>query len=152
MDASYALHKDCRRHNVAMMSLGKGNMQSFSRKQNIYGKSSTKDDLIVTYYSLIPALWTKYFIGTHRYTVVHNIIHQYKTIAILLEVNGKFSSSKQRKHTKTRYFFIKDIIEKGDVEVTFCTNEYMWPGLLAEAKQGKALHEYGLVLMNFLFD
>ena len=35
---------------------------------------------------------------------------------MLLEVNGKYSIPNKIKHIKTRYLFIKDIIEQGSVE------------------------------------
>ena len=49
--------------------------------------------------------------------MVQNIIHQYKKSAILLEVNDKFSSSKQTKHTKIRYISIDTLLSKVMLEL-----------------------------------
>ncbi len=46
VDASHAVHNDCKSHTGAAMSLGKGMAITFSRKQKINGKSSTKSEII----------------------------------------------------------------------------------------------------------
>ena len=41
VDALYAMNEDCRGHTIATISLGKGEVSSFSIKQKINGKIST---------------------------------------------------------------------------------------------------------------
>ena len=56
-----------------------------------------------------------------------------------LEINGALSSSKRTKHIQRRYFFIKDRIADGDLEVQYCPTEMMKSdGLTKPKKQGKA--------------
>ena len=119
MYESYDVHGDFEDHTGAMMSLGKGAVTSLSIKKNIQGNISTEDEHIGTYDALPQALCSKYFIESQGYTVEKNIIHQDKKSAIILEVNGKFSISKRKNYIKTRYFFIKDTIKQGDVEVVY---------------------------------
>ena len=69
MDASFQAHDDCKGHTVAMMSLGRGSATSFSRKQKIQGKSSTKNEIIGVYESLPQALWCKLFLESQGYTI-----------------------------------------------------------------------------------
>ena len=40
--------------------------------------------------------------------------------AILLENNGRFSSYKRTKHTKTRYLFVTGIVKQRDLEIEQC--------------------------------
>jgi hypothetical protein len=54
------------------------------------------------------------------YQVQDNILFQDNKSAILLEKNGKASSSKHTKHVNTRYFFITDRVDKGDVSLAWC--------------------------------
>jgi hypothetical protein len=49
------------------------------------------------------------------YDVKDIFLFQDNKSSILLEKNGKASSSKRTKHINTRYFFITDIISKGKV-------------------------------------
>ena len=46
VDASYAIHPDCKGHTEAMMSLGKGATSSILWKQRICTKSSTESELV----------------------------------------------------------------------------------------------------------
>ena len=46
VDASYAIHEDCKVHTGSMMTLGSGAVTSFSRKQKINAQSSTEAELI----------------------------------------------------------------------------------------------------------
>ena len=46
VDASYSTHWDCKGHTGMMMSLGKGSLRSFSRKQKLNARSSTEAELI----------------------------------------------------------------------------------------------------------
>jgi hypothetical protein len=114
VDASYAVHEDCRGHTGAtMMSLGEGTVTSCSTKQKINGKSSTEDELIGVDDAMPRILWTKYLSEAQGYTVEHNKLYQDNKSAILFEKNGKFSSSKRTKHVKTRYFFVTDKVAQG---------------------------------------
>ena len=40
---------------------------------------------------------------------------------MLLEMNGKKSITKKTKHIQVRYFFIKDLVVTGDVELKHCS-------------------------------
>ena len=46
VDAYYTIHGNCKGHTGTVMTLGKGAVTIFSRKQKILGKSSTEDKLI----------------------------------------------------------------------------------------------------------
>ena len=59
------------------------------------------------------------------YKVSDNVIFQDNKSAMLLERNGKASSSKRTKHINVRYFFITDRISKGEVRVEWCPTKDM---------------------------
>jgi len=63
-------------------------------------------------------------------------------------VNGKFSSSKRTKHIKARYFFVKDKIEEGEVEIRYCPTEKMWSDVLNKPKQGSPFRKDRAMLMG----
>ena len=70
---------------------------------------------------LTQAIWTRYFLKNKGYKIRDNIIYQYNQSSIKLENNGKISSGKWKRHIKTRYYFITDIINKQEASVEFCT-------------------------------
>jgi hypothetical protein len=62
VDAAYAVHDhDCKEHTGGGMSFGKGMALSYSRKQKIVAKSSTKAELIGVDNTLGYILWACYF-------------------------------------------------------------------------------------------
>ena len=77
-----------------------------------------------------------------------NIIFQDNKSTLILKKSGKASSSKRTKHIKVRYFFAKDKIEKGEVEVKYCPTEKMWSGILTKPLQEEKLSKMRSMLMN----
>jgi hypothetical protein len=57
---------------------------------------------------------------TQGYGVKDNVLFQDIKSSILLEKNGKASSSKRTKHINIRYFFITDRVNKEEVSVVWC--------------------------------
>ena len=112
IDAAYGVHDDLRGHSGGMMSLGKGAMASRSSKHKINSRSSTEAEIIGVDDHMSSVLWTLRFLHAQGYGIEENVVYQDNQSAILLERNGKFSSSKRTKHIDMRYFFITDRIEK----------------------------------------
>ena len=59
----------------------------------------------------VPLLWSKWFMEEQRYGGTKTILLQDNKSAMLLEENGKQSSSKRTRHINIRYFFITDYSE-----------------------------------------
>jgi hypothetical protein len=91
-----------------------------STKQKLNTRSSTESE-IVGADDFMPAIcWTQYFMEAQGYQVQDNILFQDNKSAILLEKNGKASSSKCTKHINIWYFLITDRVDKGDVSLVWC--------------------------------
>jgi hypothetical protein len=120
-----------------MMTMGRGAAINLSRKQKTNARSSTEAELIGVYDALPSILHAKYFIEAMGYGIANNIMYQDNKSSITLERNGKASGSKRSKHIKIRYFFIKDVIDQGEVEIQHCPTTEMWSDVLTKPKQGK---------------
>ncbi|EJK55981.1 hypothetical protein THAOC_24212 [Thalassiosira oceanica] len=125
-----------------------GAQTSISRKHKINTRSSTESELVGADDILPSAIWSKYFIEAQGFTVDRNIMYQDNQSAMLLENNGKFSSSKRTKHINNRYFLIKDKIEQGDLETEYCPTEKMWSDGHTKPKQGEAFRIDRAAVMN----
>ena len=136
VDAAFAVHPDFKSHTGAGMTLGKGIIQSQSRKQKLNTKSSTEADLVGVDDVSTIILWTKLFMEAQGYEIKKNILYQDNKSTILLENNGKRSSSKRTRAINIRYFFITDQIEKGNVTVEYCPTEQMLGDFWTKPKQG----------------
>lgn len=49
--------------------------------------------------------------------MTHALIYQENKSTILLQMNGKFSSSKRTKHIKMKYFFVKDKVDNSEIKI-----------------------------------
>ena len=86
------------------MSLGRGMAMSYSWKQKINMKSSTEAEIVGVDDFLAYILWAIYFLQEQGYDLEPSLVYQENLSAILLEMNGKASSSKRTKHIKVKYF------------------------------------------------
>jgi hypothetical protein len=120
VDASFAVHPNMRGHLGGGLSLGRGFTIVSSTKQKLDTRSSTETE-IVGAADFMPAIcWTRYFMKAQGYGVKDNVLFQDNKSSIILEKNGKASSSKCTKHINIRYLFITDRVKKEEVSVVWC--------------------------------
>jgi hypothetical protein len=148
VDASYNVHEDCKGQTGAMMSLGKGAPISFSRKQKCNVRSSCEGELVGIDDALPTILWTRYFIESQGYTVEQNIMFQDNKSTILLANNGRWSSSKRTKHIKSRFFYVKDKVNSGELSIEHRPTDKMWSDMLTKPKQGIGMRTDRAELQN----
>jgi hypothetical protein len=142
VDASFAVHPDFKSHTGAMMTLGKGAMQSIARKQKMNVQSSTEGKLVTVNNAATMILWTKLFLEAQGYDVDKNTVYQDNKSAILLETNGKKSSGKQTRALNIRYFFITNQVEKGNVQMEHCRTDNMVGDFFTKPLQGKKFQRF----------
>jgi hypothetical protein len=76
------------------------------------------------------------------YGVKDNILFQDNKSSILLEKNGKASSSKITKHINIRYFFIVDRVKKEEVSVVWCPTGDMIGDFATKPLQGALFRKF----------
>ena len=136
IDASYAVHEDMKGHTGATLSLGKGGVYSGSWKQRLVARSSTESELIGVYDVLPQVLWTKQFLEEQGWKDSATVVYQDNTSSILLERNGRSSSTKWTKHMNIRYFYVTEQVEKRAIHVTHCPTEEMIGDFFMKPLQG----------------
>ena len=67
---------------------------------------------------------------------VGSCLHQDNQSAILLKEKGTSSAGKRSRHLNVRYFFIKDLVEKGLVEIDYCPTGEMIANFMTKQLQG----------------
>jgi hypothetical protein len=142
VDASFAVHPDFKSHTGGGMSYGTGMPQTISRKQKLNTRSSTEAELVGADDVSIMILWTKLFMEAQGYEITKNILYQDNKSTILLEENGKRSSSKRTRAFNIRYFFLTDQIEKGNLTVEYCPTLKMKGDFFTKPLQGKLFREH----------
>ena len=130
------------------MSFGKGAVQAISSKQKLNTKSSTKAELVAANDTLSYLLQTKYFLEAQGYPSDQTILYQDNTSAILLERNGRSSSGKSTRHINVCYYFIKDRIESGDLEIQHCPTNDLIADYMSKPLQGAKFYCFCKAILN----
>ena len=142
IDASFAVHPNMRGHTGAGLSMGRGFPIVTSGKQKINTRSSTESELVGVD-DLMPAVcWTRYFMEAQGYNVDDSHALQDNRSSILLEKNGKASSSKRTKHINIRYFFVTDRIAMNELSVHWCPTEDMIADFATKPLQGALFRKF----------
>jgi hypothetical protein len=126
VDASFAVHPNMRGHSGGGLSLGRGFPIVSSTKQKLNTRSSTETEIV----------------EAQGYTVQDNVLFQDNKSSILLEKNGKASSSKRTKHINIRYFFITDRVSKNEVSVVWCPTGDMIGDYATKPLQGALFRKF----------
>lgn len=134
------------------MMLGKGACISGSNKHKINTKSACERELVGVDDYISTVMWALYFIQEQGFDMTHARIYQDNKSTILLENNGKMSSSKRTKHIKSKFFFITDKIQQGEVIVEYLPTEEMWIDVNTKPKQGLGFRKDRAMLMNCPID
>ena len=130
------------------MSLGAGMIIASSLKQKLNTRSSTETELIVADDCLPNLLWTNNFLLAQGAHYTGTKLFQDNQSTILLEKNGRLSSSKCTRHINIRYFFITDQIAKGDLNVEFCPTNEMIVDFFTKPLQGAAFLKLRTAILN----
>ena len=132
------------------MAYGQGAIQAISRKQKLNTRSSTESELVGVDDALTPIMWTRLFMEAQVYKIPENIVKQDNKSSILLETNGKKSSSKRTRALNIRYFSIADHVEKGNVLIEYCPTDKMTADyLLTKPLNGKKFVKFRNEIMGF---
>ncbi len=88
------------------------------------------------------------FLKAQGFAVSNNILYQDNKSAMLLETNGRASSSNHTRHIEIRYYYVADPVGKGDLRVVWCPTDEMIADFLTKPVQGKAFVEFWDLLMG----
>ena len=97
---------------------------------------------------IVQVLWTNLFLEEQGYKVNDTILFQDNRSAILLEKNGRYSSSKRTKHIEAKYFFVTDCCARKLMKIEFCPTEHMIADFFTKPLQGKKFHYFRKLIMN----
>ena len=148
VDASFAVHPDCKGHSGAMMSMGRGAIMAMSKKQKINTKSSTESEIVGVDDASTNIIWGNYFINAQGYHIEETEVFQDNISSSYLLVNGRESSGKRTKHMNVRYFFAKNRIENGEMKIKWCPTKKMLADPFTKPVQGSEFRVFRSQIMN----
>ena len=130
------------------MTLGAGAIQTVSTKQKVNTKSSTEAELVSLDDVISKVMWTKLFLEAQGYDIKENIIYRDNQSSMKLEMNGKFSSSKRTRHFNIKYFFITDLISRGEVSIEYCPTGALIADFMTKLLTGQKFKVMRKEIMN----
>ena len=148
VDGSFGIHPNMKGHTGGGLTLGTGFPFVTSTKQKLNTRSSTESELVAVDDCMPAICWTRYFLESQGYGVFENILYQDNQSAILLEKNGKASSSKRTKHINIRYFFVTDRIANNELSVEWCPTGQMIADYMTKPVQGTLFKQFRDLIMD----
>ena len=142
------MHPDMRSQTGGTMSLGKGAIISTSIKQKMNTKSLTETELISADDLMPHILWMKYFLNWQGYNAKEKNLYKDNKSEILLDKNGKKSSSKRTKHIAIRYYFITARVKADEFNIKYCSTGDMVADYFTKSLQGKKFYQFHKEIFN----
>ena len=115
---------------------------SKSSKQKLNTKSSTEAEVVGASDYVPNSIWAAHFLEHQGYVLKRSIFHQDNQSAMLLEKNGKASSSKRTKHINIRYYFVTDRIKQRELTVEWCPTGDMVANFMTKPLQGALFRKF----------
>jgi hypothetical protein len=126
----------------------RGSTSSYLRKIKLNTRSSTETELLAADMYMLEMLWSLNFIWGQGYEAECVRLYQDNISSQLLIKNGRMSSRRKTKHMKSKFFFVKDRVDEGEIKVINCLGEEMWADVLTKPLQGMAFRKMCSELMN----
>ena len=117
-----------------MLTLGGGSVLAKSSKQKIVTKSSTESELVAITDSIGEIIWLRNFLVEQGYLMPPAVLFQDNMSTIALCEKGE--AGHRTKHIKIRNFFIKELIDSGEVVIRHMPTDDMVADVLTKPLQG----------------
>ena len=150
MDASYAIHENLKSHSACNLSIGDAAFVSNnSTCQSIITKSSTEAELVCVSDNANRLIHLVWFMTAQGHKQHAAIIYQDNMSSMALLQKGRSTSTKS-KHIAVRFFWIKEQLDSGLVQLQFKPTAMMGPAnLLTKPLQGAQFTEERLQLTGW---
>jgi hypothetical protein len=134
-DASFAVHKDAKSHGGIVIVTSHGPTLAKAGKQKIVTRSSTEAELVTLSDAVSLAVYHLQFLKGQGYNVSADLM-QDNLSTIHMARNGKSTSDRTR-HVNIRYFFVKQYLDDGSMNISHCPTLDMIADILTKPIQGE---------------
>jgi hypothetical protein len=148
IDASYGVHADGKSHSGLCITIGSGPIIAKSSKQRLVTKSSTEAELVAESDFASDALVSKAFLEAQGEQVTSATIYQDNMTTIALLKNG-MSKSDRTRHINIRYFWTKEQVDSGNLQITYLPTDDMIADILTKPLQGNKFLTLRQLLLNW---
>ena len=149
VDAAFAVHYSMGSHTGGVMPMGWGTIHARSSKQKLNTKSSTEAEVVGLSKYVPYNIWIVNFLKAQGHSITNNIIYQDNQSAIKMEKNGRNSCTGNSRHIDIRFFYVKDRVEKGEMNIEYCPTGMMLADYFTKPLQGSLFNKFLDVIMVF---
>ena len=93
-------------------------------------------------------IWQANFFREQGYDIRNNYIYQDNESAAKLEINGRNSCTGNSRHIDIKFFWVKDRVEKKEVEIKYCPTTLMLADYFTKPLQGNVFRRFRDVIMG----
>ena len=119
-----------------------------SQKQKLVARSSTEAELIAVFDGLDHLLWMRRVVAFLGYQQATNTIFQDNTSTITIAHMGKGSAAGHTRYINLRYFYIKDFLDTGIINMKYLPSENMLADFFASPRTGAAFNHMREMIMG----
>ena len=148
IDASFGVHADYKSHTGAMVSVGGGPVVCDSSKQKTNAKSSYEAELMGATDGSNSLFFVRNLLIEQGYKLGAAKLYQDNQSALASLKNGK-PTSKRSRHINIRYFYLKDKVDTGELELEYLATDEMIADILTKPLQGEKFKFLRGKLLNF---
>lgn len=148
IDASYGVHYDGTSRTGVVIMLAGTAVGSWSVKQRIVTKSSTEAEIVALFDGLSHVISSMLWLSAQGHEVRPVVVYQDNQNVLCLMRSSKNPSSRT-KYMDIRYFFVKDRIKTGDVELTYMPTADMIADLMTKPLNDTLLKRLEAMLTGY---
>ena len=146
-DAAYLVHQDCESRTGTVLMMNDGIILGRSSKQKLISKSSTEAELIANAETMTDIVICMNFLDNQEIT--QNSIKCYTDNVSITHILKKYTNQyRNTKHINHKYFYTKQFIDTGQVELLWKSNSYIIADLLTKPVLGSLFKELRKIMLK----
>ena len=138
IDASFGVHEDGASRTGVILMMSGAAVGGWSSKQKLVTKSSTEAELVALSDGSSQVLWAREWLLAQGYVMPATVVYQDNQGVLSLLMNNRHSRQRTR-HLNVRYFFIKDRVAKGELQLKYMPTKQMIADVMTKPITGALL-------------
>ena len=94
-------------------------------------------------------IWVLMFLYVKGCSILNNTLYQDNQSAIKMEINGRNYCTSNSRHINIWYFFVKDVVDKGEVNIGYCPTHEMLAYFFFKYLQGRLFYKFREYVMGY---
>lgn len=136
IDSAYTVHRNIRGHTGGACSFDTGFFSAMSSKQKLNTTSSTECELVGNSEFIKNPISHALFMEAQGYPLIENKTYHDNQSTIKLMINRRNSCEKWSRHIEICHFYVKDLIDKQKITLSYCLTELMLTDFFSKPLQG----------------